>query len=144
MADSYNKKEREKKRRKRKKEKAERKVQRKNDGAKKEEFMYVDADGNLTATPPDPTVKKREISLEDIQISTPKQEKSDQPDFVRTGVVRFFNTDKGYGFIVDKETNESYFVHVNDLLDEIRENDRVIFEMGKGPKGPIALAVKLA
>ncbi len=146
MADSFNKKDREKKRQKRKKEKAERKEQRKLDGVKPAEFMYVDEDGNLTTTPPDPTVKKEEISLEDIAISTPKKDDSEddgESKFMRKGTVKFFNTEKGYGFIVDKETRESYFVHADSLSQEIREHDRVTFEIGKGPKGPVANSVKL-
>ena len=59
MADSYNKKEREKKKRKRKKDKQARKEQRKQEGSNTEEFMYVDANGNLTSTPPDPAEKKK-------------------------------------------------------------------------------------
>ena len=146
MADSFNKKDREKKKQKKRKEKAERKVQRKVDGVKPAEFMYLDEDGNLTATPPDPTVKKVEYSLEDISISTPKKDESDdngESKFMRLGTVKFFNTEKGYGFIVDKDTRESYFVHADSLSQEIREHDRVSFEIGKGPKGPVANAVKL-
>jgi cold shock CspA family protein len=142
MADSYNKKEREKKRQKRKKEKQQRKEERKLEGKKTQEFMYLDEDGNLTSTPPDQTRKKKEISIEEIQISTPKKEESDRPKFMREGIVKFFNTEKGYGFIADKETRESFFVHIDGLVDEIKENDKVSFEVGKGPKGPIALAVK--
>ena len=141
FGDSYNKKEREKKRRKRKEEKAKRKEQRKKEG-KTEEFMYMDSDGNLVNTPPEPT-KKKAIKLEEIQISTPKQDKSEQTDFVREGIVKFFNPEKGYGFIQDKETKESFFVHVNNLKDEIIDNDKVTFEVGKGPKGPVAVEVKL-
>lgn len=142
MADSFNKKDREKKRRKRKKEKEERKQQRKLEGKKSAEFMYMDEDGNLTATPPDPA-KRRKIDLEDIEISTPKKLESDKASFIRTGVVKFFNHDKGYGFIIDKETSDSYFVHIENVIDSIQDNDRVVFEIGKGPKGPVALSVKL-
>ncbi len=143
MADSYSKKEREKKRQKRKKEKAQRKEQRKQEGNKTPEFMYQDEFGNLTATPPDPD-KRTKIKAEDISISTPRQDKSEESNFLRTGMVKFFNTEKGYGFIVDGETKESFFVHANDLIDQIKDNDKVQFEVGKGPKGPIATSVKLA
>ena len=142
MADSYSKKEREKKRQKRKKEKAQRKEQRKLEGKKTPEFMYQDEFGNLTATPPDPN-KRSSVKAEDISISTPKQDKSEQSNFLRTGFVKFFNVEKGYGFIVDGETKESFFVHANDLTDPIKDADKVQFEVGKGPKGPIAVAVKL-
>lgn len=142
MADSYNKKEREKKRQKRKKEKEQRKEQRKTEGKTTPEFMYQDEYGNLTATPPDPD-KRQKIKAEDIALGIPKQEKNGQPHFVRSGTVKFFNTEKGYGFIIDDETQESFFAHVNDLEDVIKDNDKVQFEVGKGPKGPVALAVKL-
>ena len=104
--------------------------------------MYQDEYGNLTAIPPDPN-QRTKVKAEDIEISTPRQDKSDQSKFIRTGIVKFFNTAKGYGFILDNETKESYFVHANDLTDPIKDNDKVQFEIGKGPKGPIAVAVKL-
>ncbi len=143
MADSYNKKERQKKKQKRKKEKAERKAQRKAEGNSTPEFMYVDENGNLTATPPDPNKKKQEVDIDEIVIGVPKQEKSDESNFIREGRVKFFNAEKGYGFIVDKATKDSFFVHVEGLIDEIQDNDVVSFEIGKGPRGPIAQSVKL-
>lgn len=142
MADSFNKKEREKKKRKRRKEKEERREQKKLQGKNSEEFMYLDENGNLSSTPPDPA-KKIKIKAEDIEVSTPTKGKSDQPNYLRSGVVKFFNNEKGYGFIIDQDTEESYFVHANDLEDEIKEKDLVSFEIGKGPKGPVANAVKL-
>ena len=66
MADSYNKKERDKKRRKRKQEKIEKRKQRKLEGKSTQEFMYMDENGNLTSTPPDPS-KKKEVKLEEIR-----------------------------------------------------------------------------
>jgi cold shock CspA family protein len=140
--DSFNKKEREKKRQKRKKEKAEKKEQRKLDGKTTEEFMYVDINGNLTSTPPDPA-DKLEINIEDIEVSIPKSEKSDESNFIRSGHVKFFNSEKGYGFIIDGNTQDSFFVHIDGLVDRIKDNDKVTFEVGKGPKGPIATGVKL-
>jgi len=141
--DSFNKKEREKKRQKRKKEKAERKENKKLSGTKGPEFMYLDADGNLTETPPDPDAKKEEINLEDIQISVPKSEKSDENNFLRKGIVKFFNTEKGYGFITDTANQDSIFVHIDSCQSEIKQNDRVSFEVGKGNKGPVAKNVKI-
>ena len=141
---SFNKKEREKKRQKKRKDKAERKQQRKDDaanGKSTEEFMYVDENGNLTSTPPDPN-KKIEINLEDIQISTPKKEDLEPEDLIRKGVVKFFNPEKGYGFINDKVTKESIFVHSAGLIDEIDKDDKVTFEVQMGPKGPQAVSVK--
>ncbi len=141
--DSFNKKEREKKRQKKKKEKRERKLAKKTEPSKEIEFMYMDADGNLSETPPDPDEKREEISLEDIEVSIPKSDKSDTPNFMRSGVVKFFNTEKGYGFIMDSDSKQSVFVHMEGCVDKIKDNDKVTFELGKGPKGPIATGVKL-
>lgn len=142
--DSFNKKEREKKRQKKKKEKRERKEQKKLEPSKEVEFMYMDAEGNLSATPPDPDAVKEEINIEDIEVSIPKSDKSDTPNFQRKGVVKFFNTEKGYGFIMDSDSKQSVFVHMEGCRDKIKDNDKVTFELGKGPKGPIATDVKLA
>ena len=142
--DSFNKKEREKKRQKKKKEKRERKEAKKTEPKQTVEFMYLDADGNLTATPPDPNEKREEINIEDIEVSIPKSEKSDTPNFQRTGIVKFFNTEKGFGFINDSESGQSVFVHIENCKDKIAENNKVTFEIGKGPKGPVANDVKLA
>lgn len=54
---------------------------------------------------------------------------------MKEGIVKFFNNAKGFGFIKDKETDEEYFVHVSGLIDEIRENDEVKFELTQGKKG---------
>jgi len=143
MADSFNKKDREKKRQKRKKEKAEKREQRKAEGKKEIEFMYMDENGNLVPTPPDPA-KKKVIKVEDIVLGVPKREDMEDINPIRQGKVKFFNTEKGYGFIIDIETNESYFVHIDSLDQPITENDAVTFEIGNGPKGPIAIDVKMA
>ena len=142
MADSFNKKEREKKRQKKKRDKQYAREQRK-DNPKPPEFMYVGEDGNLTTTPPDRSLKKT-VSLEEIDISTPKSVKSSESKFGKMGIVKFFNTEKGYGFIEEDTSKESFFVHVDSLEGPIREGDRVSFETGKGPKGPVAVSVKLA
>ncbi|MFQ5446869.1 MAG: cold-shock protein [Desulfobacterales bacterium] len=143
--DTFNKKEREKKRQKKRKEKAEKKLLRKAESGEGKSFedmlMYVDENGNLTPTPPDPN-KKKKIRKEDIEIGIPKKENIKQPT-TRSGVVKFFNDEKGYGFIVDQDTKESIFVHANGLIDEIRDNDKVSFEVEMGAKGPNAVAVKV-
>jgi cold shock CspA family protein len=144
---TFNKKEREKKRQKRKKEKLERREQRKlekAEGGKKsfeEQLSYVDEFGNVTSTPPDPS-KKKKVKVEDIVLGIPKREKVHE-DPNRTGKVKFFNDEKGYGFIVDATSNESIFVHINNTLYPIQENDKVSFILEKGPKGPTAMQVKL-
>ncbi|MBA9078780.1 MULTISPECIES: cold-shock protein [Rufibacter] len=60
------------------------------------------------------------------------------------GKVKFFNTEKGFGFIKDANSNQEYFVHVTGLVDEIRENDDVTFDLKEGKKGLNAVNVKLA
>ena len=60
------------------------------------------------------------------------------------GTVKFFNDSKGFGFIVDDETKEEYFVHVTGLIDEVKENDEVTFDLTEGRKGLNAVNVKLA
>ena len=141
MADSFNKKDREKKRRKKKLEKAEKKEQKKLEGKSEPEFMYVDEFGNLTPEPPDPS-KRQEVNVEDIEVSIPKKEEVEY-DPIRKGSVKFFNNEKGYGFINDTETQESYFVHIDGCVDPIGDGDKVSFEIGSGHKGPIALKVQL-
>lgn len=60
------------------------------------------------------------------------------------GKVKFFNDTKGFGFIVDEESGKEYFVHVTGLIDEIREDDMVEFELTEGRKGLNAVNVKKA
>ncbi len=144
MAETWNKKEREKKKRQNKKEKAEKRQERKESKSADFESMiaYIDENGNLSSTPPDPK-KKFTVKAEDIEIGIPKQEEPNPEDLIRTGVVTFFNNDKGYGFIKDKETHESVFVHVNSLSEPIKENNIVSYETEMGPKGINAVNVKL-
>lgn len=62
---------------------------------------------------------------------------------MKNGTVKFFNEEKGFGFI--KEDNgQDIFVHVSGLKAEIRENDRVTFEVEQGRKGLNAVNVQLA
>ncbi len=58
------------------------------------------------------------------------------------GIVKFFNETKGFGFIKEEETDKEYFVHVSGLIDKIKENDEVEFELQEGKKGLNAVNVK--
>ena len=62
---------------------------------------------------------------------------------MKTGKVKFFNETKGFGFIIDNETQEEYFVHVSGVIDKIKEDDEVTFELQEGRKGLNAVDVKL-
>lgn len=108
-----------------------------------EMIAYVDEFGNITDTPPDPDQKKEEIDLDSIEVSVAKSDPNDKPDLVRKGVVSFYNDSKGFGFIRDLETDQRVFVHTSNLLEEIKENNMVQFEIGKGPKGPTAMEVSV-
>ncbi len=148
MAETWNKKEREKKKQANKKEKAEKKQERKesgnnNSGNNLDSMLaYLDENGNLSSKPPDPR-KKITINAEDIEIGVPKHEPINPEDLIRKGVVTHFNDSKGYGFIKDIETQDSCFVHINALTEAIKENDKVTFEVEMGPKGASAINVKL-
>lgn len=62
---------------------------------------------------------------------------------MKNGTVKFFNDSKGFGFIVDDESQQEYFVHISGLVDEIREGDKVEFDLKEGRKGLNATDVKV-
>ena len=59
------------------------------------------------------------------------------------GTVKFFNTEKGFGFIKHNDSNKETFVHVSGLVNDIKEGDQVEFDMQEGKKGMNAVNVKL-
>jgi len=61
-----------------------------------------------------------------------------------TGTVKFFNEAKGFGFITPVSGGKEVFVHVTGLIDQIRENDQVNYDVEEGKKGPSAVNVKIA
>ncbi|WP_394748824.1 cold-shock protein [Spongiimicrobium salis] len=138
--ETFGKKEREKKRLKKKEEKQKRKEARKAAGGADNMFVYVDENGHLVDTPPDPT-KKVKVDAESIELGVPKREEEEY-DPIRKGRVEFFNDSKGFGFIKDTEDQEKYFVHINGCTEEIKEGDKVSFELEKGMKGLNAVRVK--
>lgn len=146
MGDSWNKKEREKKKQKNKKDKAEKMKERKENPAGSTSLdsmmAYVDENGNITDTPPDPK-KRKEIKLEDIEISVPQFVPLTEEERTRKGKISFFNYEKGFGFIKDLQSQESIFVHSSNIPGEFKENDNVTFETEMGPRGPYAVNVKL-
>lgn len=142
---TFNKKEREKKKAKKKKEKRERREQRKIEKLEKgkltfeDQVRYVDHDGTLIEEKPDPT-KKVVIKVEDVQLGVPQYTR-ESLNPIKRGKVKFFNYDKGYGFITEKITKDSIFVHANDAYSDIKENHIVQFEIGVGNKGQKAINV---
>jgi cold shock CspA family protein len=142
--ETYNKKEIRNKKEKKRKEKEQKRLDRK-DGEKssrlEDMIAYVDENGMITSTPPDPG-KKNVIKTEDIEISIPRQENIPF-DPEKKGTVTFYNESKGFGFIRESETQMSVFVHVNQLLEPIKEGNLVSFIVEKGVKGPTATQVKL-
>ena len=144
--ETWNKKETEKKKQKKKKDKEQKKQDRKAQSQEETSFddmiAYVDEYGNITDTPPDPT-KKEKIKKEDIEVSIPKQGTERPEETTKRGTVKFFNEDKGYGFIKDEQTQDSIFVHVSGLVDPIQENDKVTYEVEMGQRGPNAVNVKV-
>ena len=142
--ETFSKKEKEKKRIQKRKEKEQRKADRKanaKQGQPLEDMLaYVDENGNLSATPPDPT-KKRKIKEEDIELGSRNREGA-EPVSIRKGKVTYFNAAKGYGFIRDLNSQESIFVHTNGVTFPIKENDLVAFETEHGVKGLAAKNVK--
>ncbi|MEM7367989.1 MAG: cold shock domain-containing protein [Bacteroidota bacterium] len=139
--ETYNKRDREKKRQKKKQDKLAKREERKEQGKTSLDDMivYIDENGNFTNTPPDPT-KKKKIKAENIEIGVPKRE--DEEPVIRTGRIEFFNDEKGFGFIKDLDTHEKFFVHVKGLLEEVREGDKVTFDLAQGLKGLNAVEVK--
>jgi hypothetical protein len=114
--ETFSKKEHEKKKIQKRKEKEEKREERKANSKKGKSFedmiAYVDENGQLSSTPPDPS-KKVELKLDDIQLGARKQEYQEPQDITRKGSVTFFNSSKGYGFIKDQDSNDSVFFQVN-------------------------------
>jgi len=139
---TFGKSEREKKRLKKREEKKKKKLQRKASNEEQSIFAYVDEFGNLTDTPPDPS-KKIKVDASTIDIGIPKMEdREDDSSKEKRGKVSFFDSSKGFGFILDTQSQAKYFVHVSGLIDEIKENDKVSFELERGLKGMNAVKVK--
>lgn len=61
---------------------------------------------------------------------------------MKTGKVKFFNESKGFGFILEDESNQDLFVHHSGLVDKIKENDKVTYEVTEGKKGQNAVNVR--
>lgn len=143
--ETFNKKEKEKKRLAQRQQKAEKSLERKSNAQKgkslQDMMAYVDENGNLSSTPPDPK-KKKVFNQEDMPIGVPKRIEGEE-DPISEGVVTHFNHDKGYGFIRNIKTQESVFVHAKQLSEPVDQNTKVTFEVEHGPKGLSAVNVQV-
>ena len=143
MADTFNKKEREKKKAQKRKEKQLKKEAKKENGSASgldAMMAYVDENGVITDTPPDPS-KKKDIKAKNIEIGVPSREKI-EIDPVMQGEIIFFEEQKGYGFIRSDE-EDSIFVHHSNITGEPTKGAKCTFEKEKGPKGWVAVRVNI-
>jgi cold shock CspA family protein len=143
---AFNKRDNEKKKLQKRKEKEQRKEERKNAGKEGKTFedmiAYVDENGNLTSTPPDLT-KKKVIKESDIDLSS-RNKGGVTPSYMRRGMVKFFDTTKGFGFIKDDQSQEEFFFFHSSANFPISQFDKVAFEVEMGAKGPNAVRITKA
>jgi cold shock CspA family protein len=103
-------------------------------------MAYIDENGNISAVPPDPS-KKKVFNAEDMQTAVPKYVPSEE-ELIRSGLVAYFDSSKGFGFINDAKSGERIFVHMSQLQEPIAEGDKVQFEVERGERGYSAVQVK--
>lgn len=144
-SETFSKREKEKQRQKKKQDKQEKREDRKANTIKgqglDQMMAYVDEYGNITSTPPNPN-RRSTVAQQDIAISTARREAEPPQDLIRRGTVTRFDSSKGYGFIQDGQSQQSVFVHQNELIDSVQQNDKVTFEIKMTPKGASAINVK--
>ena len=142
--ETFSKKEKEKARQKKKQDKEQKKEDRKANANKGQTLdmmlAYVDENGNLTTTPPDPR-KRKTVDAETIIIDVKPQE-TGEDNSERKGVVSSYIETKGYGFIKDSQYQQAIFFHKNGLIDPVRQYDKVSFKIEMTPKGPSAIDVR--
>lgn len=107
-----------------------------------EMIAYVNPNGVITDTPPNPE-DYREVKLEEIEVSIPTDlEIASESEL--DGHVKFYNEDRGFGFIKDKESVEQYFFHISNAPEDIERNDHVTFRLEDSPRGLNAVEVEYA
>jgi len=130
-----NKREKEKQRQKEKREKREKMEERRANQSKgkplDEMLAYVDEEGNISSTPPDPG-KMKVFNAEDIEIGVPKWRETEDP--LKEGRIDYFDGTKGFGFIIQTDGTKVFF-HINQATYPVREGDVVNFTVERGPKG---------
>jgi len=143
--ETFNKKQKETKRLQKRQQKESRKQERESSKQKglplSEMMAYIDENGNLTNTPPEHGALrhlKRPVNVRNNNVST------EESRHLRTGVVTFFNEAKGFGFIQDLASKERVFMHVSDLVDKVKEQATVHFEVERGERGLSARKIRLS
>ena len=102
-------------------------------------IAYVDENGMIVDTPPE--IAAKSVNSEDIMISTPKKDESQEPEKYK-GRVEHLNDLKGYGFIKDLAGVEKYFFHVSNCPRDIAEGQIVFFQLARGKKGMNAVDIE--
>ncbi|GAB3942390.1 cold shock domain-containing protein [Spirosoma harenae] len=142
--ETFSKKEKEKARDKKRQDKEKKKEERKANPTKGQSLdtmlAYVDEYGNLTHTPPD-LQRRKEVAIEDIVIGVSRQENVPHRT-TREGVVSAYTESKGYGFIKEAHAQQTIFFHKSGLIDPIRLNDAVSFQVENTPKGLSAIDIR--
>lgn len=132
---TYSKREKEKQRQKEKREKREKMEERRANQAKgkplNEMLAYVDENGHITSTPPDPE-KRKPVNAADIEIGVAKRKEGEDP--LKTGKIDFYDGTKGFGFILQDDGAKVFF-HINQTTYPVGEGDLVHYTVEKGPKG---------
>lgn len=145
VKETYGKKEIAKKKIQNRRDKEERKEQRKASSSKGKGIdammAYIDENGNLSATPPDPS-KKKEIKQEDIELSVSKYREEARESAIKAGILISFNKEKGFGFIREMNTQNSFFVHMSEMLEPVAVNDKVNFEVAQDKRGMHAIQMR--
>jgi len=135
------KREKEKQRQKEKNEKREKMEERRANQAKgkplEDMLAYVDEDGNISSTPPDPA-KFKVVNAEDIEIGVTRSKESDDP--IKEGRIDYFDASKGFGFIIQNDGTKVFF-HISRTTYPVSEGDVVNFTVERGPKGWTAIGV---
>jgi cold shock CspA family protein len=139
--DSFNKREKEKQRQKERQEKREKMEERRANQAKGKSLddmmAYVDENGNISSTPPDPA-KKKIFNAEEIEIGVPRAQETEGS--LMEGKVEFFNESKGFGFIMQNNGAKIFF-HISQATYPVKEGDLVNYTVERGPKGLNAVGV---
>ncbi|MFI5152854.1 MAG: cold-shock protein [Chitinophagales bacterium] len=140
--ETFNKKDKQQRRLKNRQDKEQKKEQRRANakkGKSLEEMMaYVDENGIISDTPPDPR-NKIVVNAEDIQIGIPA---GNERVFTRSGFIHFFNEEKGFGFIMDSISRQKIFFHHSSLSEPVKQSDKVTFMTELSNRGMVAVNVK--